>query len=98
MLAGSIILFIYPNLSFDSEVSYVIVLNFLFLSCRTEAFNSIFGQHMRTNRLDLITISELEGIVNSRSDTRYTSAEITFLLEVKLILLHYFNDSSALGT
>ncbi|KAJ0017359.1 hypothetical protein Pint_10011 [Pistacia integerrima] len=48
---------------------------------RTEAFNSIFGQHMRTNRLDLITISELEGIVNGRSDARYSSAEITFLLE-----------------
>lgn len=55
-----------------------------------EAFNSIFGQHMRGNRLDLITISELQEIVNHSSDARYTSAEITFLLEVKFILLDYF--------
>lgn len=50
-----------------------------------EAFNSVFGQHMRANRLDLITITELEEIVNTGTDAHYSRAEITFLLEVKLI-------------
>lgn len=50
-----------------------------------EAFNSIFGQHMRANRLDLITITELEDIVNTGTDAHYSRAEITFLLEVNLI-------------
>lgn len=61
------------------------LLTFLLLACRMEAFNSVFGQHMRANRLDLITITELEEIVNTGTDAHYSRAEITFLLEVKLI-------------
>ncbi|KAK0578521.1 hypothetical protein LWI29_011626 [Acer saccharum] len=38
---------------------------------RTEAFNTIFGQHMRANRLDLINIADLEEVVNTGSDARY---------------------------
>lgn len=48
---------------------------------RMEAFNSVFGQHMRANRMDLITITELEEIVNTGMDAHYSRAEITFLLE-----------------
>ncbi|KAL9263403.1 DNA replication licensing factor MCM3 homolog 1-like protein [Drosera capensis] len=32
---------------------------------RAEAFNSIFGQHMRENHLDLISVSDVEIVVNS---------------------------------
>ncbi|KAF4386017.1 hypothetical protein G4B88_031152 [Cannabis sativa] len=48
---------------------------------RIEAFNSIFGQHMRTNHLDALSIDVIEEAVNSRIDVRYTRAEITVLLE-----------------
>ncbi|PON50787.1 DNA replication licensing factor Mcm [Trema orientale] len=48
---------------------------------RIEAFNSLFGQHMRANRLDLISIDGIEEAVNSRADFRYSRAEITSLLE-----------------
>ncbi|KAK0578237.1 hypothetical protein LWI29_007287 [Acer saccharum] len=50
---------------------------------RTEAFNTIFGQHMRANRLDLINIADLEEVVNTGSDARYSRAEIILLLDVK---------------
>ncbi|XP_062094481.1 DNA replication licensing factor MCM3-like [Humulus lupulus] len=48
---------------------------------RIEAFNSLFGQHMRANHLDTLSIDRIEEAVNSRADVRYTSAEINVLLE-----------------
>ncbi|KAK0579551.1 hypothetical protein LWI29_027895 [Acer saccharum] len=48
---------------------------------RVEAFNTLFGQHMRANRLDLINIADLEEVVNTGSDARYSRAEIMLLLE-----------------
>ncbi|KAJ4981873.1 hypothetical protein NE237_032710 [Protea cynaroides] len=48
---------------------------------RTEAFESVFGQHMRANHLDLISISEIEKVVNTVAAVRYTKPEIMFLLE-----------------
>lgn len=55
-------------------------------TCRIEAFNSLFGQHMRANRLDLISIADIENAVNSVSVVRYSRTEIISLLEVQ-----YFN-------
>ncbi|KAJ1387341.1 P-loop containing nucleoside triphosphate hydrolase [Sesbania bispinosa] len=49
---------------------------------RIEAFNSLFGQHMRANRLDLISIADIEGVIN-RADSTYSSADILLLLEVR---------------
>ncbi|KAL5771992.1 hypothetical protein ACOSQ2_011916 [Xanthoceras sorbifolium] len=48
---------------------------------RMEAFNTIFGQHMRANRLDFINIADLEEVVNTGSDAHYSRAEILFLLQ-----------------
>ncbi|KAI4295415.1 hypothetical protein L6164_035463 [Bauhinia variegata] len=48
---------------------------------RIEAFNSLFGQHMRANRLDLISIADLENVVNKVPDYSYSSADILSLLE-----------------
>ncbi|XP_015876872.1 DNA replication licensing factor MCM3 [Ziziphus jujuba] len=48
---------------------------------RIEAFNSLFGQHMRANRLDCISIENLEDAVNSRADVPFARAEIMLLLE-----------------
>ncbi|XP_022146654.1 DNA replication licensing factor MCM3 homolog 1 [Momordica charantia] len=48
---------------------------------RIEAFNSLFGQHMRANHLDLISIAGIESIVNAAADTRYNTAEIMLLLQ-----------------
>ncbi|GAB4828625.1 MCM DNA helicase complex subunit [Ancistrocladus abbreviatus] len=48
---------------------------------RVEAFNSIFGQHMRVNHLDLISIPDIERIVNSEAAVAYSRAEIMSLLE-----------------
>ncbi|XP_062096135.1 DNA replication licensing factor MCM3 homolog 2-like [Humulus lupulus] len=48
---------------------------------RIEAFNSLFGQHMRANHLDTLSIDGIEEAVNSRADVRYTRAEINVLLE-----------------
>lgn len=70
----------------------MIFILFAHVSCRVEAFNSLFGQHMRANRLDLISVDIIEETVNSRSDVQYTRAEIIYLIEVKLFLL-----SDALG-
>lgn len=56
------------------------------LSCRIEAFNSTFREHMRY--LDSVTIDDLENVVNT-GDTRYSRAEIMLLLQVELILLKF---------
>ncbi|WVZ23420.1 hypothetical protein V8G54_001964 [Vigna mungo] len=48
---------------------------------RIEAFNSLFGQHMRANRLDLIAIADIENVINRGADSPYTAADILFLLE-----------------
>lgn len=52
------------------------------MDCRIEAFKTIFGQHMRANHKDTISIAEVEDVVNTRADVRYSSAEIKSLLEV----------------
>lgn len=38
---------------------------------------------MRANRLDLISIADIENVVNSVADARYSRAEIVSLLEVQ---------------
>ncbi|KAK7319283.1 hypothetical protein RJT34_04002 [Clitoria ternatea] len=48
---------------------------------RIEAFNSLFGQHMRANRLDLISIADVEDVINKGADSPYSSADILLLLE-----------------
>ncbi|KAI9070753.1 hypothetical protein K1719_047285 [Acacia pycnantha] len=48
---------------------------------RIEAFNSLFGQHMRANRLDLITISDIENVVNQGAESSYSREDISVLLE-----------------
>ncbi|XP_027347323.1 DNA replication licensing factor MCM3 [Abrus precatorius] len=48
---------------------------------RIEAFNSLFGQHMRANRLDLISIADVEDVINRGADSRYSPADILLLLE-----------------
>lgn len=37
---------------------------------------------MRANRLDVISIADIENIVNAAADNRYTTAEIMLLLQV----------------
>lgn len=59
--------------------------NFISLACRTEAFNSAFGQHMRVNHLDNISIEDIETVVNIGADLPYSRVEIISLLEVKLM-------------
>ncbi|XP_058731283.1 DNA replication licensing factor MCM3 [Vicia villosa] len=48
---------------------------------RIEAFNSLFGQHMRANRLDQISIADIEDVINRGSGSTYSSADILLLLE-----------------
>ncbi|XP_057420051.1 DNA replication licensing factor MCM3-like [Lotus japonicus] len=48
---------------------------------RIEAFNSRFGQHMRANRLDQISIADIEDVTNKGADSTYSSADILLLLE-----------------
>ncbi|RDX77410.1 DNA replication licensing factor MCM3, partial [Mucuna pruriens] len=48
---------------------------------RIEAFNSQFGQHMRANRLDLISIADIEDVINRGTDSPYSQADILLLLE-----------------
>ncbi|XP_052179334.1 DNA replication licensing factor MCM3 homolog 2 isoform X2 [Diospyros lotus] len=48
---------------------------------RIEAFNTLFGQHVRENHLDRISINDIETAVNSRSAVPYSRAEIMALLE-----------------
>ncbi|XP_057420228.1 DNA replication licensing factor MCM3-like [Lotus japonicus] len=47
---------------------------------RIEAFNSLFGQHMRANRLDQISIADIEDVIKG-SDSIYSSEDILVLLE-----------------
>lgn len=53
------------------------------MTCRIEAFNSLFGQHMRANRLDLIAIADIENVINRVADPPYSPADILLLLEVR---------------
>lgn len=55
-------------------------------TCRIEAFNSLFGQHMRANHLDLISVADIENVVNSGADFHYVRTEIMFLLEVRYLI------------
>ncbi|XP_031389786.1 DNA replication licensing factor MCM3 [Punica granatum] len=48
---------------------------------RLEAFNTIFGQHMRANRLDMISIADIERTVNNVSTAPYSREQIMSLLE-----------------
>ncbi|XP_020232933.1 DNA replication licensing factor MCM3 [Cajanus cajan] len=48
---------------------------------RIEAFNSLFGQHMRANRLDLISIADVEDVINRGAHSPYSAADILLLLE-----------------
>ncbi|KAK2383744.1 Minichromosome maintenance (MCM2/3/5) family protein [Trifolium repens] len=48
---------------------------------RIEAFNTLFGQHMRANRLDLISITDIEDVINRGAGSTYSSADILLLLE-----------------
>lgn len=69
---------------FSSCITVLTLIFFLFFDdCRMEAFNSVFGHHMRANRLDEISITDLEKVVNAGPDAHYSRADITFFLEVK---------------
>ncbi|XP_010529154.1 PREDICTED: DNA replication licensing factor MCM3 [Tarenaya hassleriana] len=50
---------------------------------RIEAFKKVFGQHMTANRLDDISIEDIEKVVNTgaAASARYSRAHIMFLLE-----------------
>ncbi|KAK8992505.1 hypothetical protein V6N11_048584 [Hibiscus sabdariffa] len=48
---------------------------------RIEAFKAKFGQHMRANHKDTISISEVEDVVNTGTDDHYSRAEIVTVLE-----------------
>ncbi|MCL7030182.1 hypothetical protein MKW94_000113 [Papaver nudicaule] len=48
---------------------------------RIEAFDSVFGQHMRANHLDFISIADIENVVNTGAAVQYTRQEIVTLLE-----------------
>ncbi|KAK7399782.1 hypothetical protein VNO78_10973 [Psophocarpus tetragonolobus] len=48
---------------------------------RIEAFNSLFGQYMRANRLDLISIADIEDVINRGAASPYSAADIRLLLE-----------------
>ncbi|OVA03634.1 Mini-chromosome maintenance [Macleaya cordata] len=48
---------------------------------RMEAFRSVFGQHMLANHLDLISIADIEEVVNVGAAMQYTRQEIVSLLE-----------------
>ncbi|KAL0692920.1 hypothetical protein Bca4012_060100 [Brassica carinata] len=52
-------------------------------AARIEAFERVFGQHMRTNRLDDISIADIETVVNNNGvgASRYSADEIMALLE-----------------
>lgn len=55
------------------------------MNFRIEAFKAIFGQHMRVNHKDTISISEVENVVNAGADGHYSRAEIFAILEVMLV-------------
>lgn len=46
------------------------------MDCRIEAFKTVFGQHMRANHKDTISIAEVEDVVNGGADVHYSRAEI----------------------
>lgn len=48
---------------------------------RLEAFKAKFGQHMRANHKEGITIADIEEVVNTGIDARYTREEIMSLLK-----------------
>lgn len=49
---------------------------------RIEAFDSLFGQHMRANRLDIISVADIETVINRGTDmVPYSQADILLLLE-----------------
>ncbi|XP_009128851.2 DNA replication licensing factor MCM3 [Brassica rapa] len=52
-------------------------------AARIETFERVFGQHMRTNRLDDISIADIETVVNNNGvgASRYSADEIMALLE-----------------
>ncbi|KAJ4888657.1 DNA replication licensing factor MCM3 [Raphanus sativus] len=52
-------------------------------AARIEAFERVFGQHMRTNRLDDISVADIETVVNNNGvgASRYSADEIMALLE-----------------
>nr|XP_048317854.1 DNA replication licensing factor MCM3-like [Ziziphus jujuba var. spinosa]XP_048317855.1 DNA replication licensing factor MCM3-like [Ziziphus jujuba var. spinosa]XP_048317856.1 DNA replication licensing factor MCM3-like [Ziziphus jujuba var. spinosa] len=49
---------------------------------RIKAFKYLFGQHMCLNRLEWISIEDIEKVINSRSYVCFSRAEITILLEM----------------
>lgn len=53
-------------------------------AARIEAFERVFGQHMRTHRLEDISIADIETVVNNNGvgASRYSADEIMALLEV----------------
>ncbi|RID60475.1 hypothetical protein BRARA_F03629 [Brassica rapa] len=52
-------------------------------AARIESFERVFGQHMRTNRLDDISVADIETVVNNNGvgASRYSADEIMALLE-----------------
>ncbi|TYI27204.1 hypothetical protein ES332_A05G161600v1 [Gossypium tomentosum] len=48
---------------------------------RIEAFKTIFGQHMRANHKETVSIAEVEDIVNVGADVHYSRVEIMSILE-----------------
>ncbi|KAK4770835.1 hypothetical protein SAY87_031367 [Trapa incisa] len=48
---------------------------------RVKAFNTIFGQHMRANRLDIISVADIEKVINNVSVIPYSKEQMTSLLE-----------------
>ena len=67
---------------------FLVLMFFFFCYCRIEAFNSLFGQHMRSNRLEVISIDDIENAVNTRADVSYSRAEITSLLEASFFNIY----------
>ncbi|KAL2930817.1 DNA replication licensing factor MCM3-like protein 1 [Bienertia sinuspersici] len=49
---------------------------------RIEAFDSILGQHMLANRLDVISITDIDRVINAEAAASYSRPEIMFLLEI----------------
>lgn len=53
-----------------------------------EEFASLFGQHMRANHLDVISVSDIEIAVNLEAPVPYSRPEIVRLLEVSVVYIH----------
>lgn len=56
------------------------------MDCRIEAFKTVFGQHMRANHKDTISIAEVEDVVNGGADVHYSRAEIMSIFEVYVLV------------